>query len=495
MHRAPHSRPARLSALLIAGTLLVTFTAHVNAASVAAGDPAGLRLACTTGDATTGDATTGDVTTAASTSGRVARSGATATAPAAPAKDGPASDLRIGLGRMLGEHAYLLMEAMRATASDRPDVDAIVGGIDENTEDLTAAIAGVYGPAAGTSFERLWRQHIDAAIDWADAQAAGNTSAAGAADASMANFRTRFNKFLARANPDLSGDAEAHALRLHLDQLTSFISMDYKQVFRTQRAAYSHMFEFGDSIAEAIATQFPDRYPGAKVAFSPRTTLRLDLGRLLGEHLVLAAEAMRAGLDARQGSDAAAASLKANGKDLAALIGQVYGPDAQSRFNRLWNRHINAYLDYINAIRTDDAGKRRAALDELHGYHTRLAAFIHKAVPSLRTRDLKALISHHVTALINQVDAAAAGDHDRSVAVTREAYAHMFVVGDALGTAIADQFPDKFAVLKVIPSTSTGSDATAVPVSAPQLPIAALLIGLWPVAFVIIMWGLRRRLG
>jgi hypothetical protein len=76
---------------------------------------------------------------------------------------------------------------------------------------------------------------------------------------------------------------------------------------------------------------------------------------------------MRAGLDASQGSDAAAASLAANSDDLAALIGRVYGSKAQSRFDKLWTRHIDAYLGYIEAIRSDDPAKRSAALDELHG--------------------------------------------------------------------------------------------------------------------------------
>ena len=91
------------------------------------------------------------------------------------------------------------------------------------------------------------------------------------------------------------------------------------------------------------------------------------------------------------------------------------------------------------------------------------------------------MISHHVTALINQVDAAAAGDHERTVAVTREAYAQMFEVGDALGTAIADQFPDRFTDLKEIPPTdATLHHATAG--DAGTVPWVAIVLGLGFVA-------------
>jgi hypothetical protein len=233
------------------------------------------------------------------------------------------------------------------------------------------------------------------------------------------------------------------------------MSQDYERAFSTERAAYSHMFEFGDDLARAIVAQYPDRYPDGKAAFSPRTTLRLTLGRLLGEHLVLAAEAMRAGLVERADANAAGASLNENSAELAAAIGKVFGTDAQNAFADVWGRHVDAYLAYIEAIRVGDAGARQAALDSLHAYHMTLAEFIHSAIPSLAVSDLESLISHHVTALVNQVDAAAAGDHVRTVTVTREAYAQMFVVGDALGNAIAAQFPERFGDVKKVPATNT----------------------------------------
>jgi hypothetical protein len=347
------------------------------------------------------------------------------------------------------------MEAMRATAQNRPDFDALVGGLDSNSQSLKDAIASVYGDAAGSVFQPIWQQHIDAMFAWARATASSDRAAADAALNQMQDYRTRFGAFLTSANPHISGDAEAHALQLHLDQLTSFMSQDYERAFATERAAYSHMFEFGDDLARAIVAQYPDRYPDGKAAFSPRTTLRLTLGRLLGEHLVLAAEAMRAGLVERADANAAGASLNANSAELAAAIGKVFGTDAQNAFADVWGRHVDAYLAYIEAIRVGDAGARQAALDSLHAYHMTLAEFIHSAIPSLAVSDLESLISHHVTALVNQVDAAAAGDHVRTVTVTREAYAQMFVVGDALGNAIAAQFPERFGDVKKVPATNT----------------------------------------
>jgi hypothetical protein len=416
---------------------------------------------------------------------------ATLPPPGAPNAATPASDLRIALGQLLGEHAYLVMEAMRAAAQNRPDFDALVEGVDANTQALQDAISSVYGDAAGAAFRPIWQQHIDAMFAWARATTRKDTAGADAAMNQMQDYRTKFGAFLSGANPHISSDAEAHALQLHLDQLTSFISQDYRQAFATQRAAYSHMFEFGDHLARAIVAQFPDRYPDGKVAFSPRTTLRLSLGRLLGEHLVLAAEAMRAGLVQRDDAGAAAASLDANSVDLAAAIGKVFGADAQKAFADLWGRHVTAYLGYIEAIRDNDEAARQATLESLHSYHMTLAEFLHSAIPSLSTSDLESLISHHVAALVNQVDAAAARDHVRAVSVTREAYAQMFVVGDALGSGIAAQFPERFGDVKQVPPTNT---AVALPTPEPVGVLLLLLAGgmLLGVGAAIRRWMVRR---
>jgi hypothetical protein len=376
-------------------------------------------------------------------------------------KSGPASDTRIALGRLLGEHAFLLMTAMRATAEGTPDAEALFAGLDANTQGLKEAITAVYGDDAGTAFQPIWQRHIDAATEWATATKAGDTTAATAALGQLSIFRSQFGEFLTAANPKISADAEIHAVQLHLDQLRAILDGDYEQAFATQRTGYSHMFEFGDEIARAIVAQFPGRFPDGAVAFSPRTTLRLTLGRLLGEHLVLAAAAMRTGLVQGADASAAAKALDANSADLAAAIGRVFGADARAAFAGVWKRHIETYLAYIEAVRTSDAAGRQAALESLHRYHVTLAEFLHGAIPGLSQADIEELISHHVSALINQVDAAAAGDHVRAVTVTREAYAQMFVVGDALGSGIADEFPDRFGDVSRIPPTNTEPDAAS----------------------------------
>ena len=112
------------------------------------------------------------------------------------------SDLRIALGRLLGEHAYLVMEAMRAVSEGRADFGALNGGLTANTIALRDALAHVYGNAAGKAFVPIWQQHIDALFDWSRATAAGKTALADAALETLQQYRRNFGKFLTEANPE-----------------------------------------------------------------------------------------------------------------------------------------------------------------------------------------------------------------------------------------------------------------------------------------------------
>jgi hypothetical protein len=381
--------------------------------------------------------------------------GTGAQAPATAAGDTPATTLRVLLGRLLAEHSFLLMESIRAASLEADDADALDDALDANSGELRDAIASVYGDPAGDRFATLWQEHIDLLVDHAVARRDGRTEEAESALTSLGTFRHEFAAFLAEANPAIDGHGEADAVQLHLDQVIAFSDGDYVKAYEAEREAFSHMFSFGDHLARAIGLQFPERFKGATVAWSPASNLRLALDRLLAEHLVLSAQAMRAGLADGPDASAARGALEENSAELSAAIGTYYGASAASAFQELWSQHVNAYLAYIDAYSASDEAARASALATLHGYHDRIAAFLSDANPHLSRRAVSDLISRHVQALITQVEATAEGDHVRAVATIRGAYAHMFDVGDALSAAIAAQFPEKFKEVKALPPTDS----------------------------------------
>ncbi|HKF86162.1 MAG TPA: hypothetical protein VKB30_10285 [Candidatus Limnocylindrales bacterium] len=380
----------------------------------------------------------------------------------------PATGLRIALARLLGEHAYLLMESMRAAARNEGEAAAVEASLDANSDTLGKAVSSVYGADAGTAFRALWERHVVAALDYARATAAGDAAGAKSATDELEAFQTAFNEFLAKANPKLDAHAEEAAVQLHLEHVQHFAAGDFAAAYESARRAYGHMFDLGDMLARAIATQYPDRFPDVAVAFSPASELRVYLDRLLGEHLILAAEAMRATIADAPDVAAARQALDANAKDLRDAVASVYGEKAGTAFGEVWTAHLVAYLDYVEAVRTGDQARIDTVRQTLEAYGKVFGDFMANANPKLTSEGVSELISSHTASLVQMVDQYRAENYPAAYATASEAYVHMFDVGDALAGAIAAQFPDRYADVAELPRTDTGPAPDHAPMGAPS---------------------------
>ncbi len=394
-----------------------------------------------------------------------------------------AIDLRVMLGRLLGEHSFLLLDAMRARTVDAEEAEAVTAALGENSAALTAAIRSVYGEAAGQQFGALWDEHVRLLLEYADATRVGDDSRRQAAEDGLDEYTVELGEALAALNPALHAHDETEALRLHIEQVRAFADGDFAGAYAAHRAAFQHMFDLGDHLALEIARQFPDRFSGGAVAFSPRSDLRLTLDRLLAEHLVLAAQAMRAGVTGSPDFDAAARSLGLNTDDLSSAVGGTYGENAGELFKGVWAQHIDAYIGFVEALGSGDDAARSSSLASLHAYHEQIAAFLVQVNPRLDQAAVADLIRRHVQALITQAEATAADDPARAITATRDGYDGTFEVGQALAEAIVAQFPDRFEDLKELPRTDTIASAGDQRRSEP----IALLVVLFAVAMA--MWA------
>ncbi len=369
--------------------------------------------------------------------------------------DEPATQLRVTLGQLLAEHAFLVLEAIRGSTLGSPDAVAAKAALDTNSSDLAAAIGSVYGSAAAAAFDPLWRRHIDLILDYARAKAAGDTATMNADRAALDAYRQTFAKFLARANPKIDASAEAEALRLHIEQLIAYTDANFDRAYAAQSAAFEHMFMFGDDLALAIARQFPSRFRGANVAFAPAAELRITLDRLLAEHLILTAEAMRAVLASAPDADAAARAISDNTEALRVAVTSVYGDAAGASFVVAWKQHIDLYLALIREVATHDAAGRDATVAKLDGAEGAIVDFFAGAIPGLPRDALTEMVREHVRGLVSQLDAYAARDYSGAFLGVHDSYRHMFDIGKALASGISGQFPDRFATLTSIPATDT----------------------------------------
>jgi hypothetical protein len=177
---------------------------------------------------------------------------------------------------------------------------------------------------------------------------------------------------------------------------------------------------------------------------TPASDLRITLSRLLSEHAFLTVQALEAGVTDNDQFAAAAEALEANTSELEDAIAGVYNEEAGQRFGDLWRAHIGYLVDYTRARQAADPVAEQRAIDGLEAYQNEFVSFLAGSNPHLSEEALHHLLEDHL-AQLKQVANLQAGDYDQVYAVAREAYGHMFELGDGLSLAIAEQFPDTFS--------------------------------------------------
>jgi hypothetical protein len=180
----------------------------------------------------------------------------------------PAPDLRVALGQLLGEHAQLAIIAMQKGYDAAPDFGDAAAALGKNTDDLTAAIASVYGQPAGDAFKPIWASHIGYFVDYVKATGAKDEAGRQKAVTQLEDYRMKQAEFFNMANPQyFDKTAIADGLKMHithlLDAFNSYVNKDYDKTYSNVRTAYAHMFMTSDALAGGITAQFPDKFPAA----------------------------------------------------------------------------------------------------------------------------------------------------------------------------------------------------------------------------------------
>jgi hypothetical protein len=358
----------------------------------------------------------------------------------------PGVDLRVTLDRLLAEHAALAYVALTKTIAGEADAKATVAALQANTDELSEAVGSVYGDDAAQQFQAQWEAHIGMFVNYATAVAKQDAAGKAKAKQDLAGYQKSFAAFLSKA-AGLDARAAEAALGMHVQQLTTAIDQygagNYAASIGTARDAYEHMFKTGDALAAAITKQKPEDFGTGSIAAATADT-RVLLDRQLGEHAFLATLATTKALAGAKDASAIVAALDQNTVDLGNTIKSVYGAKAEQAFLQQWRAHNGYFVDYTTALAKGDDDAKAKAADDLEGYVDSFAAFLAQATDGDEAA-YKGALAAHVQQLAEALDAAKGGDADRAWDLEREAYAHMFMTGDAIVSAIVAQNPDMFA--------------------------------------------------
>ncbi len=331
----------------------------------------------------------------------------------AAATQSGAAGLRSLLTAQLQEHVYLAGIAVFNAVNNPPAFEASAATLDQNSQDLAASIASVYGDPAGEAFLALWRTHIGFFVDYTTARASGDQAGQDAAKEALGQYREDFGAFLESANPNLPKEAVIEELQPHV--MTVFAAIDAvvdgdADAFDKLKVAANVMPNTAATLAGGIAAQMPETFDGDPG--SAASDLRSLLTAQLQEHVYLAGIAVYSAVAAPGFFDAAAATLDQNSQDLAASIASVYGDPAGEAFLALWRTHIGFFVDYTTARASGDQAGQDAAKEALGQYREDFGAFLESANPNLPKEAVIEELQPHVMTVFAAIDAVVDGDAD-----------------------------------------------------------------------------------
>jgi hypothetical protein len=370
--------------------------------------------------------------------------------------------VRLQLEQLLGQHAILAVRLMRGKLNRSPDfVEAATAALGKNTDELSALVAGAYGPAGGEGFKQLWAQHVSSLFAYSKGLADKDAAAQRNAKTELDRYTRDFGAFVSSATKgelpaaQITAGVKAHIHHL-ISQVDAYSAGDYAAAYRLEREAYAAMFTTGKGLAGATVSIRPGELPAG--FDDPPQQLRSALGRLLGEHSELIVDASRAVIAKGAEFEDAAAALDGNTRDIGQAITAVFGSRAAGQFGDLWATHVDAVVGFATAVAENDTAGQAQARARLDRWTQDFGRYLATAVKDKEAAAAFVAAAHqHDEQLLTSITSYARGDYPTAHQITYEGYQHMFAIAESLADAIesvaAKQLPKGGA--------ATGGGATA----------------------------------
>ena len=180
-------------------------------------------------------------------------------------------------------------------------------------------------------------------------------------------------------------------------------------------------------------------------ADSKAAGLRARLDLLLGEHvMVIAKDSLAATANRSDEYKGYATLLTRNGSDISDMMASAFGTSAAANFDQIWAAQNNYFVDYTVGIVSHNASKSNGAASGLvNGFVPQFAQFM-SSMTSIPADPITQLATEQVQETKAIIDDQAALNNAKMFSDLHRAYAQSSRIGDALASAIARKFPDKF---------------------------------------------------
>lgn len=190
------------------------------------------------------------------------KASAAASTPSASTK---AADLRSTLVKLGLEHMTLTDQAVDAALDGSANASATGAALYENGTNIGAAVGSVYGKDAETTFNSVWKLHLDEFVKYAVASKGGDEAGKAAAlDSINMNYTKPLAAYLAKANPNLPEATLEGALNDHVKMTAQMIDYHvqgkYTEEANQLKMANDHIEGLFSTLADAIVKQNPSKF-------------------------------------------------------------------------------------------------------------------------------------------------------------------------------------------------------------------------------------------
>ena len=179
--------------------------------------------------------------------------------------DTKAADLRANLVTLGVEHMTLTNQAVDAALDGSPSAAATGAALYANGNSIGAAVGSVYGKDAETTFDKVWKLHLDEFVKYAVAGKTGDAAGKQAAlDSIQQNYTVPLAQYLAKANPNLPVGVLQSALSDHVAMTATMIDDHVKGDYVAEAAqldmANTHIKDLFSTLSGGIVKQYPSKF-------------------------------------------------------------------------------------------------------------------------------------------------------------------------------------------------------------------------------------------
>lgn len=163
------------------------------------------------------------------------------------------------------DHMTLTDQAVDAALDGSPDASATAAALYANGNTIGAAVGSVYGSSAQSTFDAVWKIHLDQFVNYAVADKQGNTAAMQTAlNTINSQYTIPLAQYLAKANPNLPEKTLQTDLTQHVAMTANMIDDHVKGNYTAEASelnqANTMIAGIFSTLAHGIAVQFPAKF-------------------------------------------------------------------------------------------------------------------------------------------------------------------------------------------------------------------------------------------